>query len=132
MYIGARPTWFILFPHPHGTSRAPHFGDLCPNALYIHMKLVTCRLNIMVEWLEFVLHIQILAWKLTIILRFFVVSLSPLGKWKKCRKINQPTIQANADIVRYLKLGHDRFLPHPFQFIIHLSAFHLTIYSLSY
>jgi len=30
-----------------------------------------------------------------------------------------------------LKLGHDRFLPHPFQFIIHLSSFHLTLYSLS-
>jgi hypothetical protein len=22
---------------------------------------------------------------------------------------------------QYLKLGHDRFLPHPFQFIIHIS-----------
>jgi len=31
-----------------------------------------------------------------------------------------------------LKLGHDRFLPNPFQFIIHLSPFHSTLYSLSY
>jgi hypothetical protein len=26
-YIGARPTWFVVFPYPHGTSRSPHFGD---------------------------------------------------------------------------------------------------------
>jgi hypothetical protein len=30
-----------------------------------------------------------------------------------------------------LKLGHDRFLPDPFQFIIRLSPFNLTLYSLS-
>jgi hypothetical protein len=27
-----------------------------------------------------------------------------------------------------LKLGHDRFLPNPFQFIIYLSPFHSTLY----
>jgi hypothetical protein len=32
----------------------------------------------------------------------------------------------------YLKLGHDRILPHHFQFIIHVSPFHSTLYSLSY
>jgi hypothetical protein len=26
-YIGARLTWFIFFPLPNETSRAPHFGD---------------------------------------------------------------------------------------------------------
>jgi hypothetical protein len=26
-YIDARRTWFIFFPHPHGTSCAPNFGD---------------------------------------------------------------------------------------------------------
>jgi hypothetical protein len=26
-YIGARPPWCMFFPHTHGTSRAPHFGD---------------------------------------------------------------------------------------------------------
>jgi hypothetical protein len=31
-----------------------------------------------------------------------------------------------------LVLAHDRFLPNPFQFIIRLSLFHLTLYSLSY
>jgi hypothetical protein len=31
-----------------------------------------------------------------------------------------------------LVLGHDRFLPNPFQIIIRLSLFHLTLYSLSY
>jgi hypothetical protein len=31
-----------------------------------------------------------------------------------------------------LVLGHDRFLPNPFQLIIRLSLFHLTPYSLSY
>jgi hypothetical protein len=29
-----------------------------------------------------------------------------------------------------LALGNDRFLPNPFQFIIRLSLFHLTLYSL--
>jgi hypothetical protein len=29
-----------------------------------------------------------------------------------------------------LVLGHDRFLPNPFQFNIRLSLFHLTLYSL--
>jgi hypothetical protein len=32
----------------------------------------------------------------------------------------------------YLELSHDRFLPHPFQLIIHLSAFYSTLYSLIY
>jgi hypothetical protein len=31
-----------------------------------------------------------------------------------------------------LKLGYDRFLPNPFQFIIHLSAFQSTLHSLGY
>jgi hypothetical protein len=31
----------------------------------------------------------------------------------------------------YLKLDHDRFLPHPFQFTIHLLSSHSTLYSLS-
>jgi hypothetical protein len=28
-HIGARPACFIFFPHPHGTLRAPYFGDNC-------------------------------------------------------------------------------------------------------
>jgi hypothetical protein len=32
---------------------------------------------------------------------------------------------------RSLKLSHDRFLPNPFQFIIQLPHFHLTLFSLS-
>jgi hypothetical protein len=31
-----------------------------------------------------------------------------------------------------LKLGHDRFIPHYFQLIIHLSSCHRTLYILSY
>jgi hypothetical protein len=31
-----------------------------------------------------------------------------------------------------LKLGHNHFLPNPFQFIIHIPAYHSTLYSLSY
>jgi hypothetical protein len=31
-----------------------------------------------------------------------------------------------------LVLGHDRFFPNPFQFIIRLSLLHLTLYSISY
>jgi hypothetical protein len=27
-YIGARPKWFIFFPHPHRTSRAPLWRPL--------------------------------------------------------------------------------------------------------
>jgi hypothetical protein len=34
--------------------------------------------------------------------------------------------------VRLLKFGHDRFLTHPFPFIIHIPTFHSTLYSLSY
>jgi len=33
---------------------------------------------------------------------------------------------------QYLKLRHYRFLPDHFQFIIYLSCFHFTLYSLSY
>jgi hypothetical protein len=36
------------------------------------------------------------------------------------------SLQANAGY--YLKLGHVRFLPHPFPFIIHLSFFNSTLY----
>jgi len=32
----------------------------------------------------------------------------------------------------YLKLGHRRYLPNSFQFIIHISSFHCTLYSRSY
>jgi hypothetical protein len=31
-----------------------------------------------------------------------------------------------------LKLGHDRFLPHPFYFIIHMSSFHSALYNLNF
>jgi hypothetical protein len=31
-----------------------------------------------------------------------------------------------------LKLGHDRFLPNPFHFIIRLSPFHSTLHTLRY
>jgi hypothetical protein len=31
-----------------------------------------------------------------------------------------------------LKLGHDHFPPNRFQFVIHLSPFHSTLYSFSY
>jgi hypothetical protein len=49
-------------------------------------------------------------------LRFFVVSLIPPGEcWDSTRK-----------------LGHDRFLPNPFQFIFHISPFLSTLYSLQY
>jgi hypothetical protein len=34
--------------------------------------------------------------------------------------------------VSALKIGHDRLLPQPFQFIIHPPSFHLTLWSLSY
>jgi hypothetical protein len=33
---------------------------------------------------------------------------------------------------QYIKLGPVRFLPHPFQYINHLSPFHSTVYGLSY
>jgi hypothetical protein len=33
---------------------------------------------------------------------------------------------------QYLKLGYDRFLPNPYKFIINLSPFYSTLYSLSY
>jgi hypothetical protein len=40
------------------------------------------------------------------------------------------SLQANTGIVP--KLGNDSFLPHPFQFTIHLSHLRSTLYSLSY
>jgi hypothetical protein len=33
---------------------------------------------------------------------------------------------------QYLKLGHSLLLSNPFEFIIHLSSVHSTLYSLSY
>jgi hypothetical protein len=76
--------------------------------------------NVLVEWLTLLLQIREVPrsnlcpdmsypdW------RFSWVSSVPPGK---CRDS---------------KLGHDRFLPHPFQFIIHLSPFHSTLCNLSY
>jgi hypothetical protein len=40
------------------------------------------------------------------------------------------SLKANAGIVP--QTGHDRFLPDPSQFIIHLSCYQLTLYSLRY
>jgi hypothetical protein len=39
-----------------------------------------------------------------------------------------PFFQANAGTV--LKLGYNRFLPHPFQLIIHTSLFHSMLYTI--
>jgi hypothetical protein len=39
-------------------------------------------------------------------------------------------LQTNAGM--FPSLSHDRFVPRPFQFIIHLSLFHSTLHSLSY
>jgi hypothetical protein len=39
-------------------------------------------------------------------------------------------LQANAG--RVPKIGHGRFLPNPFEFIIHLSPYHSTLYNLIY
>jgi len=58
--------------------------------------------------------VKISARKLAI-LKFVMVFLSTPGK---CRN-------------NTLKSGHDRFLPNPFQFIIHISPFHSTLYSFS-
>jgi hypothetical protein len=49
-------------------------------------------------------------------LRFLVVSSFPPGNCQDCT----------------LKSGHDHFLPNPSQFIIHLSPYHSTLYSLNY
>jgi hypothetical protein len=38
----------------------------------------------------------------------------------------------NAGMATYLKLGHDRYIPRPFRFVIHMSFFHSTLYSLGY
>jgi hypothetical protein len=42
-----------------------------------------------------------------------------------------PFFQANAGIVALTQSVHDRFLPNPFQSIIHLSSYHSTLYSLA-
>jgi hypothetical protein len=78
--------------------------------------------NIVVEWLTLLLHIREVPgsnldletghsdWS------FLWFSSIPQGKFR--------------DSIS--KLGHNCFLPHPFQFIIHLPSFHLMLYSLSF
>jgi hypothetical protein len=39
---------------------------------------------------------------------------------------------SNHTMGQYLEIGHDHFLPHPFQFIVHQSPYHPTQYSLSH
>jgi hypothetical protein len=41
------------------------------------------------------------------------------------------SVQTNSETVAYLKLGHEHFLPVRFQFTIHLSLFHWTLYRVS-
>jgi hypothetical protein len=38
---------------------------------------------------------------------------------------------SNQMLGEYVKVGHERFLPHPIQFIIHWAVYHSTLYSLS-
>jgi hypothetical protein len=70
--------------------------------------------NFVVEWLTLLVRIREvpgsnLARSRTILIEVF-------------RSVSK-SLQANAGI------GHDRFLPHPFQFIIRLPPFHSTLYS---
>jgi hypothetical protein len=69
-------------------------------------------LNVVVEWLTLLLQtrVQISPLSMTNLTRTFVVFFSPF------RRMSGYT----------LKLGHDRFLPNPFQFIIHVPSPHLT------
>jgi hypothetical protein len=86
-------------------------------------KLFTViQLNVIVEWLTFRFifgrsGFQISARRPAVPIEIFRCFLqSPPGKGLKST----------------FKLGNDRFLPHSFQFSIHLSPFHSTLYSLSY
>jgi hypothetical protein len=75
------------------------------------------RTSVLVEWLTALLRIQEVpasAWRPVIRLRFVAFSVLP-GEYRDST----------------LKLGDDRFLPNPFQFITHLSSFHSTLYRLA-
>jgi hypothetical protein len=66
----------------------------------------------------------------TLLLRIREVPSSNLGlntgyPNKNCSLLSCPFRQ----MTRCLKLGHDRFLLHPFQFIIHLLHFHSTLFA---
>jgi hypothetical protein len=41
-------------------------------------------------------------------------------------------ILQNFSVSDYLKLSHNHFLPHPFQFKIHVQSYQWMLYSLSY
>jgi hypothetical protein len=95
-------------------------GHFTPQSLKFTIHLQT-KPNVVVEYLTLLLRIrEVLASNLGpesgYWLKFFVVFISP------CRQI----------LELYLQLGHGRFLPNLFQFIIHISTLHSTLYILSY
>jgi hypothetical protein len=58
---------------------------------------------------------------------------SNLGPEAGYNNYDHPWISSvSLGVVVYLKLRNDRFLPHPFQFVIHLSSYCSTLYSLRY
>jgi hypothetical protein len=69
---------------------------------------------------------------LTILLRFREVPGSNIGPETGHPEVCVILLSPYRQMPRkYLKLGHDRFLSHSFQFIIHLS-FHVTLFRLIY
>jgi hypothetical protein len=90
--------------------------------IFIFVTIVCGKPNVVVEWLILLLCIREVpesnlgletgypGWK------FSSFSSVPPGKFRYST----------------LKLGHDRFLPHRLQFIIHLTSFHSTLHNLSY
>jgi hypothetical protein len=78
-------------------------------------------LNIVVEWLTLLLCIQ----------EVLGSNLGPETGYPDCGFSWFSSVLTGKLWDSTLKLGHDPFLPHPFQFIIHLSPLHSTLYNLS-
>jgi hypothetical protein len=88
---------------------------------HVTFTLLPCRPNIAIEWLTILLRI----WRSRVQI-YYRISRSILRvSW-----FSSVTPDNCRD--RTLKLGHDHFLPNPLQFIIHLSPYNSTLYSLHY
>jgi hypothetical protein len=73
--------------------------------------------NVVVKWLTFLLRIR----------KVPGLNLGPETSYSDWGFFVVSSVSP-ADWYNTLKLGHDRFLPHPFQLIIHLSPLHSTLF----
>jgi hypothetical protein len=79
-------------------------------------------LNVVVKWLTLLLRIR----------EFLGSHLGPKTGYPKSGCSLFSSVPQGNFRDSNLRLGHDHFLPHPFQITIHLSAFHSPLYCLNY